>query len=686
MSVKHVSASKTPGLLGAIRKRSRQAAGRPAQKSAVVPGESKTPAGDDLAAAPVPQAAPKATAEDALTDDTSGIVNPSAGTPSNAADAAAQLLDAVGPAPAPASAAVDYHAILTRTIESLALNNAETRGDVYERARRVVEERLKEAAPAMSSHMIAVERIAFDRAVAKVEAEQAERQRARAAPVVAKPAPPAEPTVAVATAESSIVPDAAEAPPVTPVAAPPAAVEQADSAPAVVIARRPRPVPPIRQTHGGTLRLFALIGVLIAGLAGYWLVAGKPDLAHVRDMARIGSKPAQPQPSESADSATPAAPSEQQAASAPEQSDATADATAAAPPDAAAEAIDVTSPEAYNVQLATFLSMCRPAQTAYGQDPCGNLQPRPFGGPGVEPRNAVEWIAMYASLSEIPMRPPRSPAFTMPVPETEAAPDRAAAATAPARSGNATARERYARGKDLASNDNLEGAVADFSEAIRLDPKFADAYVQRGHAMFKTGNVERAIADFSQALQIDPHNVAAFKARGMAMLYKGDENGAIINLTKAIQYAELDPGAVPAVEVFFARRSRATLYGRKQLYERELADLTAMIDGYWRDPGLAAALRTTYRDQGAAALMASIYRLRAGVHQKRSDLDAAIGDLSLALQLDSQRTLQYLIERGRLLEAAGRREQAIADYRQALELSPNNTDVKNSLVRLKGPT
>jgi tetratricopeptide (TPR) repeat protein len=625
-----------------------------------------------------------------LTDDTSGIVNPSAGTPSDAADAAAQLLDAVGPAPAPApvpaAAAVNYHAILTRTIEGLALNNAETRGEVYERARMVVEERLTEAAPAMSSHMIAVERIAFDRAVAKVEAEQAERQRARATSIAPEPSPPAEPATAIPAAELFIAPDTAEDAPVMPIANP--AAEQADSAPAVTVAPRPRPVPPIRQTHSGTLRLFALVGILVAGLAGYWLVTGKSDFTRMRDAARIASKPAQPQPAENADPAPPdAAQPEQQAAGTPEKSDATADATPAAPTDsAAAEDVDVTSPDAYNIQLATFLSLCRPAPTAYGQDPCGNLQPRPFGGPGVTPRNAVEWIPMYASLSEMPMHRPKNPVFTMPVPEAGAAPDRAATAMVPARSGNATARERYARGMDLASNDNLEGAVTDFSEAIRLDPKFAEAYLQRGHAMFKTGNVERAIADFSQALQIDPQNVAAFKARGMAMLYKGDENGAIVNLTKAIQYAELDPGAVPTVEVFFARRSRATLYGRKQLYERELADLTAMIDGYWRDPGLAAALRTTYRDQGAAALMASIYRLRAGVHQKRSELDAAIGDLSLALQLDSQRTLQYLIERGRLLEAAGRREQAVADYKQALELSPNNTDVKNSLARLKGPT
>jgi tetratricopeptide (TPR) repeat protein len=362
----------------------------------------------------------------------------------------------------------------------------------------------------------------------------------------------------------------------------------------------------------------------------------------------------------------------------------------AEPPSIIAKSNDVTdsepAPTTYQTQLASFLSLCRPAKTAYGDDPCGNLQPRPFGGLGVIPRKAPEWVAMYDSLSQtIPAVRVKNPKFSAPVPNTPA-PGAAAAPgnSVPVRSSSTTAREKFDHGVSLASADNLDGALADFSEAIRLDPKFSDAYVQRGQAMFKNGNADRAISDFTQALQIDPRNAGAFKARGMAMLYKGDDDGAIIDLTKAIQYAEIDPASIPAVEVFYARRSRASLYDRKQLYDRELIDLNAMIDSYWKNPGLATTLKTTYRDQGAATLLASIYRLRAAVNQKRSNLDNAIGDLSFAIQLDPQRALPFIIERARFLEAAGRKDQAAADYQQALNLSPANIDVKNELERLRG--
>ena len=680
MSVKHVSASKTPGLQAANPRRIVNiAAARPAQKSTVVPGESKAPTEGELAIAQALQTEPKAAAAGAP---------PHVETPSEAANAAAELLNAVEPAPAPpparASAAVDYYAIISRTIEGLALNNVETRIDVYEHARAVVQQRLKDAGPAMSSHMVAVEQTAFDRAIKKIEAEQLEHQFARAAAGAKAVREHAVPVAATAEVAA----------PASKEAVPPGETETQDRAPTIVIAKRPKPAPPIRQMHGGTLRLFAVIGLVIAGFFGYWLTTGKPNLVGLRNITHIVTKA--PQASGAHEENTNAAfspvgtePAEQQtpgaAATAALSVPAASTATAQTSPAAALSDEDVTSPSAYNIQLATFLSLCRPARTAYGDDPCGNLQPRPFGGPGVTPRKAPEWVAMYASLSEtIPARRVKKPVFTAPALPAQASAGASANDAAPVRTANATARERYTRGIDLAKNDNLEGAVSDFSEAIRLDPKFTDAYVQRGQAMFKNGNAERAIADFSQALQIDPRNAPAFKARGMAMLYKGDDDGAIVDLTKAIQYAEIDPSIIPSIEVFYARRSRASLYDRKQLYDRELIDLTAMIDGYWRDPSLAAALKNTYREQGAAALVATIYRLRSGVHQKRANLDAAIGDLSFALQLDPSRTLQFLIERGRLLETAGRREQATTDYQQALELSPNNTDVRNSLARLKG--
>ena len=169
----------------------------------------------------------------------------------------------------------------------------------------------------------------------------------------------------------------------------------------------------------------------------------------------------------------------------------------------------------------------------------------------------------------------------------------------------------------------------------------------------------------------------------MALLYKGDEAAALEDLTRAIQIAEADGTRLTALELFFARRSRVAMYVRKQSDERELFDLGAMIDAYWKNPDLADALKANYGTQGAAAVIASIYRQRAALYQQRANIDGAIADLSLALQLDPAHTLPILAERARLQEAAGRREQALADFKRALELNPRYEEARQALVRLK---
>src|SRR5262249_41954788 len=49
-------------------------------------------------------------------------------------------------------------------------------------------------------------------------------------------------------------------------------------------------------------------------------------------------------------------------------------------------------------------------------------------------------------------------------------------------------------------------AVADFSEAIRLDPKNAAIFANRGNAYRHLGSWDKAIADYSKAIALSPDN------------------------------------------------------------------------------------------------------------------------------------------------------------------------------------
>src|SRR3954463_8246241 len=52
-------------------------------------------------------------------------------------------------------------------------------------------------------------------------------------------------------------------------------------------------------------------------------------------------------------------------------------------------------------------------------------------------------------------------------------------------------------GKKAATADDLEKAVRDFGEAVRIDPNYPGGYSERGQALFKLGETDRAIAEYT---------------------------------------------------------------------------------------------------------------------------------------------------------------------------------------------
>jgi tetratricopeptide (TPR) repeat protein len=57
----------------------------------------------------------------------------------------------------------------------------------------------------------------------------------------------------------------------------------------------------------------------------------------------------------------------------------------------------------------------------------------------------------------------------------------------------------------------------------------ADAYVFRAGAYLAQSNVDRAIADYSEAIKLSPRNVIAYLSRAVARFHKGDRDQAILD-------------------------------------------------------------------------------------------------------------------------------------------------------------
>jgi tetratricopeptide (TPR) repeat protein len=153
------------------------------------------------------------------------------------------------------------------------------------------------------------------------------------------------------------------------------------------------------------------------------------------------------------------------------------------------------------------------------------------------------------------------------------------------------------RGNVKKAKGELDGAIADFTSAIELDSNLAIAYknraearqakgdkaeaeadfksaekidlVNRGIEKAKKGDLDGAIADFSHAIELDPKDAIAYSNRAHAKRLKKDAAGALADCTRAI---ELDP---KFAEAYF---ERGTLKGRNKDADGAIADLTRAIE------------------------------------------------------------------------------------------------------------
>ncbi|HSV26069.1 MAG TPA: tetratricopeptide repeat protein [Xanthobacteraceae bacterium] len=239
-------------------------------------------------------------------------------------------------------------------------------------------------------------------------------------------------------------------------------------------------------------------------------------------------------------------------------------------------------------------------------------------------------------------------------------------------------------GKRASLAGDLDHALRDFNEAIRIDPKYPDSYSERGQTLFKLGQIERAMADYAAALMRDPQHVGALRARAMAYLQGGKTDLALAELSKAIELAERDPRPAVPIELFHARRTRAAVYDSRQQYDLEIADCTALIDSYAANPMLVAALTASYGSVGAADIRTTIYRQRANAFIKKSSSERPVADLTQAIPLGSNQGYAPLIDRSKVNERLDQDDEA--DAPAALSVRPGSEEARRpALERLGAP-
>ncbi|MGE0434145.1 MAG: tetratricopeptide repeat protein [Planctomycetota bacterium] len=207
-----------------------------------------------------------------------------------------------------------------------------------------------------------------------------------------------------------------------------------------------------------------------------------------------------------------------------------------------------------------------------------------------------------------------------------------------------TADQCFSRALIRHSVGDLEGAIDDYSAALRIDPQLKGAYNNRGNVWQAQGKLDEAMADYDAVLRINPQSADAYYNRGNVQALRGRLDEAIADFDAAIRINTHHSLA------YINRGNVCTVLGR---LDEAIADYDA-------------ALRINSQD-------AEAYNNRGNVRAAQGRLEEAINDLDTALRIDPHYAKAYK-NRGDARQTQGRLAEAIADYDAAVRLNPQDAN------------
>jgi tetratricopeptide (TPR) repeat protein len=208
--------------------------------------------------------------------------------------------------------------------------------------------------------------------------------------------------------------------------------------------------------------------------------------------------------------------------------------------------------------------------------------------------------------------------------------------------------------------------MADFNQAIRLDPGYAPAYNNRSLVYKAQRQYDKAIADCDKAIQLRPNYMEGYRNRGMMYFIVHEPRKALADLEKSVELG----GTIDQNYQTVAREARLQL-AIPPRDVKKVNDLTSEAIEKAQKNDLKGAFKKFSEVIRLAPNYPGGHNNRGNVRRFQKDFRGAIEDYDQALRLDPGHFEAYF---GRGLTYAEQNNpdyrKAIADFSAVIELHP----------------
>lgn len=210
----------------------------------------------------------------------------------------------------------------------------------------------------------------------------------------------------------------------------------------------------------------------------------------------------------------------------------------------------------------------------------------------------------------------------------------------------------YNLGLAFYNKGDLANAIVNYTQAIRLNPRSADAYYNRGLAYYDDADYPNAISDYTKSIQINPA-ADAYNNRGLAYEKNGNRTQAAADYRTALRIN-------PDYEI--AQDNLDRIDGN---YDEE----SSAGGGGGGGESSAGSKNTKKNNNSSNSNNADYYAELADDYWDKMDYNNALINYTKVIELDPQEARAY-VRRGFIYHYTGRVSEAYEDYNTAVRLSP----------------